>query len=100
MADEPVATTLGGHPATLVHLRVPRRLDLEDCRLADDGVLGLQLWYSAPADKYFVLEPGDGARVYVLDVGGERQVFVTQQLAPSKEDLAELQTVLDSVRVG
>lgn len=98
--SEPVPTTLGGYPATRIDLKVPNGLDLEDCRLADDGVLGLQLWYSAPADKYFVLQPGGTASVYVLDVNGDRQVFLTQQFSPTPEDRAEVQGVLDSIRVG
>lgn len=100
VAGEPVETTLGGYPVTRIDLRVPKRLDLEDCRLADDGVLGLQLWYSAAADKYFVLRPGGTAHVYILDVDGERQVFVTQQISPTPADRTELQAVLDSIRIG
>jgi hypothetical protein len=98
IASEPVETTLGGYPATRIDLRIPQGLDLKDCRLADDGVLGLQLWYSAPADKYFVLQ-GE-ASVYILDVDGDRQVFLTQQLSPTPRGRAEMQAVLDSIRVG
>jgi hypothetical protein len=100
VAGEPVETTLGGYPATRIDLRVPKRLDLEDCRLADDRVLGLQLWYSVSADKYFVLLPRGTAHVYILDVDGDRQVFVTQQVSPTPADRTELQAVLDSIRVG
>lgn len=100
LASEPVETTLGGHPATRVDLNVPKRLDLADCRLALDGVLGLQLWYSAPADKYFVLRPMTTASIYILDVDGERQVFLTQQFSPTPGERAEVQAVLDSIRVG
>ena len=100
VAGEPVQTTLGGHPATRIDLRVPKGLDLEDCRLAHDGVRGLQLWYSVPADKYFVLRAGGTAHIYILDVDGERQVFVTQQVSPTPDDRTELQTVLNSIRVG
>lgn len=96
----PVETTVGGYPATRLDLEIPKRLDLEGCRLADDGVLGLQLWYSAPADKYFVLQPRGTASVYALDVDGDRQVFVTQQFSRNPEDRAEVQAVLDSIRVG
>lgn len=97
---DPVETTVGGYPATRLDLEIPKRLDLEDCRLADDDVLGLQLWYSAPADKYFVLQPGGTASIYVLDVDGDRQVFLTQQFSRKPEDRAEVQGVLDSIRVG
>jgi hypothetical protein len=99
-AGDPVETTLGGYPATRVDLEIPKRLDLEDCRLAEDGVLGLQLWYAAPADKYFVLQPRSRTSIYALDVDGERQVFLTQQFSPTPEDSAEVQAVLDSIRVG
>ena len=100
LATEPVETTLGGYPATRIDFTVPQSLDLEECRLAADGVLGLQLWYSAPADKHFVLLPGGMASVYVLDVDGDRQVFLTQQFSPTPKDRAEMQAVLDSIRVG
>jgi hypothetical protein len=99
-AGEPVETTVGGHPATRVDIKIPKGLDLAECRLADDGVLGLQLWYSEPADKYFVVQPGGLASVYVLDVNGDRQVFLTQQFAPTPADRAEVQAVLNSIRVG
>lgn len=100
VASEPEETMLGGRPATQIDLKIPKRLDLKDCRLADDGVLGLQLWYSAPADKYFVLQPGGMASIYILDVDGNRQVFLSQQRSRSPKDRAELQAVLDSIRVG
>jgi len=96
----PVKTTLGGYPATRVDLRVPKGLDLEDCRGADDDVLGLQIWHSAPADNYFVLFPGAVASVYTFEVGNQRQVFVTQNRSPhSPEARAKLQAVLDSIRI-
>jgi len=100
VASEPVKTTLGGYPATRIDLKIPKRLDLESCRLADDDVLGLQLWYSAPAEKYFVLQHRGTASIYILDVAGHRQVFLTQQFSRAPEDRAEVQGVLDSIRVG
>lgn len=99
--SRPVKTTLGGYPATRIDLRVPRALDLASCRLADDGVRGLQIWYNQPTDNYFVLFPGAIASVYILDVGDQqRQVFVTQNRSPrSPEARAELKAVLDSIRI-
>jgi hypothetical protein len=68
--------------------------------MAEYGFAGLQVWYSEPADKYFVLLPGAVATVYVVDVEGERQVFLTQVGNPhSQTDLAELQTVLESIEI-
>jgi hypothetical protein len=99
-ASRPVKTTLGGYPAIQVDLRVPKRLDLENCRLADDGGRGLQIWYIEPTDNYFVLFPGAVASVYIVDVGGQRQVFVTQNRSPhSPEARTELQAVLQSIRI-
>ena len=97
---KPVSTTLGGYPATRVDLRIPKRLDLARCQMAEYGFEGLQVWYSEPADKYFVLLPGGVARIYVVDVGGERQVLLTQVGNPeSVADEAELDMVLDSIRI-
>lgn len=100
-ASGPVDTTLGGRPATRVGFTVPEGLDLRSCRLADAGVLGLQVWYSPPADKYFVLL-GDGiASAYILDIDDHRQVILTQHRASTTaSDLAELQEILGSIRIG
>jgi Tol biopolymer transport system component len=95
--SEPVSTTLGGYPATRIDLKIPKHLDLARCRMAPAG---LQIWYSEPADKHFVLLDDATASVYVVDVGGRRQVFLTQVgNSTSAADRAELQTVLDSIRI-
>jgi len=100
VASEPVETTVGGYPATRIDVTIPNRLDLADCRLADDGILGLQLWDGEPADNCFVLFPGAVASVYILDVGGRRQVFVAQNRSPASPDArAKLKSVLDSIRI-
>jgi hypothetical protein len=96
--SKPVSTTLGGYPATRVDLRIPKHVDVAKCRMAPDG---LQIWYSKPADKYFVLLHDGTASVYVIDVDGQRQVFLTQVGdSASADDRAELQDVLDSIRIG
>jgi hypothetical protein len=100
VTSRPVTTNLGGYPATRVDLRVPKGLDLESCRMAGAGALALQIWYSEPADNYFVLFAGAVASVYILDVGAERQVFVAQNRSPdSPEATTELEAVLDSIRI-
>ncbi len=96
-ASGPVETTLGGYPATRIDLSVPDGFDLKPCNL--EGA-GLQIWYSPPADKYFVLLADGTASVYIVDVDGQRQVFVTQYRAgTSAEDVRELQSVLDSIHI-
>lgn len=79
---------------------MPRGLDLGRCRLAEAGFDGLQIWESVPADKYFVLPPGSFYSAYLLDVAGQRQVFLTSyRTSTSSKDRAELQEVLDSIRI-
>ena len=96
-ASGPVDTTLGGYPASRIDLAIAEGFDLEACSL--EG-LGLQIWYSPPADKYFVLLPDAIMNVYIVDVDGQRQVFLTGYgSATSDEDVRELQTVLDSIHI-
>ncbi len=92
-----VETKLGGYPATRIDLTVPKGFDLTGCNAAD---IGLQIWYSPPADKNFVLLRDGIATVYIVDVDGQRQVFQTQYgSATSDEDVRELQAVLDSINI-
>ena len=96
-ASGPVETTLGGYPASRIDLTVPGASISTACRM--EG-LGLQVWYSPPADKYFVLLPDGIASVYIVDVDGQRQVFLTQyRSATSDEDVRELQAILDSIQI-
>jgi hypothetical protein len=96
-ASGPFETTLGGYPATRIDLSFPEGFDLKPCNLAG---IGLQIWYSPPADKYFVLVRDGIASVYIVDVDGKRQVFLTQYLsATSDADVRELQTILDSIHI-
>jgi hypothetical protein len=96
-AGSRIDTTLGGYPATRIDLTVPEGYDLNNCNL--EGI-GLQIWHSPPADKYFVLLADGIASVYIVDVDGQRQVFLTQhKSAASDEDLRELQAVLDSIHI-
>jgi hypothetical protein len=95
--SDPVKTTLGGYPATRIDMTVPKRLDVDTCRF---GEFGLQVWYSPPADKYFVLLNDGIASVYILDIDGQRQVFLTQYRSETSDaDVRELQEILDSIRI-
>lgn len=97
MASGPVDTTLGGYPAIRIDLTVPKGFDLHSCNV--EGV-GLQIWFSHPADGYFVLFPDAIASVYIVDVDGQRQVFQTQHgSATSDRDVRELQAVIDSIHI-
>lgn len=94
-ANGPIDTTLGGYPAIQIDLTIPGALDLETCSF--EGV-GLQIWYSLAADKYFVLLADGVASVYIVNVDGRRQVLLTQHRSgTSDDDLSELQSILDSI---
>ena len=96
VTDRPIDTTLGGLPAKRIDLSVPDDLDAAACRMGEH----LQIWYSPPADKYFVLLGDGSASVYVLDVDGERQVFLTHYRAGATlDDMAEMEAIVDSIEI-
>jgi len=95
--SDPVATTVGGLPATRMDLEYPASRPLSNCRLSENtpglekGVL--QVW-----SDYFVLFPDEDASVYIVDVGGRTQMFVTRTARDaSAADRAGLQAMLDSI---
>jgi len=94
--SDPVADTVGGLAATRIDLGYPGSKPLSNCRLAGEvgGAPGvLQIW-----SGYFVLFLGESASVYVVDVGGRSQLFVTRTRDDtSAADRAELQSILDSI---
>ena len=93
--------TIGGYPATRVDLEIADDVDLESCFLFQFGPPGgLQIWFSELSDKYFVSMPELVSSIFVVDVNGQRQVFIAA--APSDasdDDLAELQAILDSIHI-
>jgi hypothetical protein len=96
VATGPVDTTFGGLPAKKIDMTVPADLDPATCRMGEH----LQIWYSEPPDKYFVLLGDATAHVYIFDVNGERQVFYTHyQAGATAEDISELQSIIDSFKI-
>ena len=94
--SDPVADTVGGHPATRIDVDYPGSTPLSGCRLStNDGIEPgvLQVW-----SGYFVLFPAQSASVYVVDVAGRSQLFVTRTSddAPAA-DRAELRSLVDSI---
>jgi hypothetical protein len=96
VATGPVDTTLGGLPAKRIDLTMADDPETATCNIHLPG--HVQIWYSQPADKYFVLL-GDGtASVSIFDVKGRRQVFLTQVRAGTRaEDIADMQAIIDSI---
>jgi len=95
---DPVATTVGGLPATRFDLAYPASRPLPGCRLSDStpGLAkgALQVW-----SGYLILFPDESASVYVVDMGGRSQLLVTRTAKDaSAADRAELRSMLDSIR--
>jgi hypothetical protein len=94
--SEPVDTMLGGRPAIRIDLTVPAEFDTTGCNVP----VGLQIWYSQPADKYLVALADGTVAIYILDVNGQRQVFYTQhRVGTSANDLSEMQTIVNSIQI-
>jgi hypothetical protein len=90
IVGDPVATTLGGLPATRVDLDYPDRMARADCRI---GTGQLQVW-----DGYFVFFPNHTASLYIVDLENGSQVFVVDTADDvSAADRAELQAIVDSI---
>jgi len=88
---------VGGRPEVRLDLSTPRRLDERDCFVGPGT--GVQIWYAEPADKYFVLLRDTAVSVYIVDVDGQRQVFVTGGSVTSDDNRRELQAALDSIAI-
>lgn len=97
-AKSTVQTTLGGYPATRVDLRIPDRLQTENCFIGPGT--GAQIWLNGPKN-YLYLGPDGLLSIYVVDVDGQRAVFQSQYKPAhtAAEDLAELRQVLDSIHI-
>lgn len=90
LVSDPVATTVGGLPATQIDLDHPDREAQASCRI---GTGVLQVW-----DGYFVFFPNHTANLYVVDVAGTPQVFVVVAAdGASAADRAEAQSIIDSI---
>ena len=93
---DPVAITLGGLPAQRFELSLPEDQPRTGCRLTGGG---LQVWRSLGDDHFVLVEGDERASVYVVDVAGRPQVFVTKsgsEISPG--DRAELESILGSIR--
>jgi hypothetical protein len=96
ISSRPRPTTIGGHPAWYVEVLIPSVLDFSQCD-ADQ----LVLWESADGSVRYGLGPGEIDRLWVVDVQGALVVVdAALPLLASPSDTAELQAVIDSVRIG
>jgi hypothetical protein len=104
-ASAPTDVTLGGYPAKRIELSIPADLDQATC---DGGVF--RAWVSPDEDptrapqssiESFGMRSGQLEVVYIVDVNGDRLVIDTWHMpGTSAADLAELDAILASMRIG
>ncbi len=91
----PTALTVGGLPGLVVEMTVSADIDVEAC----DPPIGLQIWLDRNANKYLVAGPEALARIYAVDVAGERFVLVAgHDWTAAASDIAELDAIIESIR--
>ncbi len=97
-ASAPTDVMIGGFPATRIELTVPADLDTETCTNGN-----LRYWPGAGPDMGSGLccnPPGNTDVLYVVDIDGRRLVVVARYYPESSpEDRAELQAIVDSIRI-
>jgi hypothetical protein len=95
ISSRPRPTAIGGHPAWYVEVLIPSVLDFSQCD-ADQ----LVLWESADGSVRNALGPGEIDRLWVVDLDGAPvEIDAAMPLLASPSDRAELQAIVDSVRI-
>jgi hypothetical protein len=94
-SSEPAAVSLGGYDGQRIDIQLPAGLDLSTC---DDA----QFWVWAGGDGQTIYSQGADGRfhLWILDVEGHRVIVMTHDFpGTSQADLAELQSIVDSIRI-
>jgi len=95
ISSRPRPTAIGGRSASYVEVLIPSVLDFSQCD-ADQ----LVLWESADGSVRYGLGPGEIDRLWVVDMDGAPVVIdAAMPLLASLSDRAELQAIVDSVRI-
>ncbi|HZC32121.1 MAG TPA: hypothetical protein VE640_02415 [Candidatus Bathyarchaeia archaeon] len=96
ISTRPRVMTIGGRSAWYVEVLIPSVLDFSQCD-ADQFVL----WESADGSVRYGLGPGEIDRLWVVEMSGAPVVVdAALPVLGSPSDTAELQAVIDSVRIG
>ena len=89
-ASDPVKTTIAGLEATYLELAIPASLPCEPSQF--------YLWQDSPDEEWWVQGLNETARVWILDVGGQRVALLAHTYAGSGEKAkAELHEILNSI---
>jgi hypothetical protein len=94
-ATAPTDATLGGYAAKQLTVTAPA--DFVACTVSPDGYAIWQL----PLGADYTMQPAQHDRIWVLDVGGQRIVVDAPDiLGQTAQDKAEVQGILDSIRLA
>lgn len=89
-ATAPVQTTIAGHPATYLEIAIPASLP---CAPSE-----FYLWQDSPGGDWWAQGLNETARVWILEVGGQRVAFLAHSYPGSGDDpKAVFQKILDTV---
>lgn len=98
VVSQPTDVTIGGFPAKRLELSLPAGLDVSTCTFA-----AIKNWPDPGPDESGGLCCGGSGFVdvvYVVDINGKALAVVARHLpGSSAQDLAELQAIVDSIRI-
>jgi hypothetical protein len=98
VVSQPTDVTIGGFPAKRLELAVPAGLDVSTCTFG-----AIKNWPDPGPDESGGLccgGPGFVDVVYVVDINGKSLAVVARHLpGSSSQDLAELQGIVDSIKI-
>jgi hypothetical protein len=90
-ATAPTEVTLGGYSGKRMDLQLPSDVDLTSCAAG-----GFFIWDGS----MYAQGPGNRWHLWILDVDGVRVVIMTEDFAAtSADDKAELQGIVESIRI-
>jgi hypothetical protein len=89
-ATNPVQTTIAGHEATYIEIAIPASLPCVPSEF--------YFWQDSPDGYWWVQGLNETARIWILEVAGERVTFLAHSYPGSGDNAkAEFQKILDSV---
>jgi|GEM_PF-1406545 len=95
-ATRPTDVTIDGYHGKLVTLTAPS--SSAGCTLSPDGTF--RIW-TFPLGATYDMNKGEQARIWILDVDGQRLViFATELAGQAASSKAEVQAVIDSIRIA
>ena len=89
-ATKPVQTTIAGHDATYIELAIPASLPCDPSQF--------DFWQDSPGGDWWVQGLNETARIWIIEVDGQRVAFLTHAYAHSAADPKSVfESILNSV---